>query len=209
MGIGNVSGAKGKDSEGAADLGMAEGRGFGFAEGAEFAGAALDSGAGDFVCKRGGFGAGALGKRENVEIGEREAFDESHGCGVVVFGFAGEAGDDVGANGGVGEAFMDEFDAAGVMLGAIPAVHGGENAVGSRLQWHVEMLGDAIGRGEEVDEVLGDVEGLDGADAETLDGGFAEDAAKYGFEFDARRKIAAVSAEVDAAEDDFVVAGFA
>ena len=62
--------------------------------------------------------------------------------------------------------------------------------------------------GKEFDEILGDVEGLDGADAEAFDGGFVEDAAEEVFEFDAGRKVAAVGAEVDAAEDDFAGAGF-
>jgi len=60
----SVAGDQGEDAEGAAELGLAEGGGFGFAEGAEFAGAALDDGAGDFVRKRGGFGAGALRKEK-------------------------------------------------------------------------------------------------------------------------------------------------
>ena len=184
---------------------MAEGGGFFFAEGAEFAGTALDDGAWDFVCEGGGFGAGALGKREDVEIGEGQAFDEGHGCGVVFFGFAEETGDDVGADSGVGEALVDEFDAAGVMLGAVPAVHGGEDAVGGGLQGHVEVLGDAIGPGEEIDEVLRNVERLDGTDAEALDRGFVEDAAKKIFKFDAGGQIAAVGAEIDAAENDFAV----
>ncbi len=51
---------EGEDAEGAAELGLSEGGGLFFAEGAEFAGAALDGGAGDFVRKRGGLGAGAL-----------------------------------------------------------------------------------------------------------------------------------------------------
>ena len=101
-GIGILGGAEREDAEGATELGVAEGGGFFFAEGAEFAGAALDDGTGDFVRKRGGFGGGALGKRKNVEVGEGQAFDEGRGRGVVGFGFAGEAGDDVGANGGVG-----------------------------------------------------------------------------------------------------------
>src|SRR5882724_11724099 len=195
--------AESEDAEGAADLGLAEGSGFGFAEGAEFAGAALDDGWGDFVRKSGGFGAGALGKGEDVEIGEGQTLDEGERGGMFGFRFAGEAGDDVGADGGVGKAFADELDAAGVVLGAVPAVHGGEDAVGAGLQRHVEMLGDAIGPGEEFDEVLGDVERLDGADAETFDGGFIEDASEEILEFDARGKVAAVGAEVDAAEDDF------
>jgi hypothetical protein len=43
------------------------------------------------------------------------------------------------------------------VLGAIPAVHGGEDAVRGGLQGHVEVLGDEIGGSEEVDEVLRDV----------------------------------------------------
>jgi hypothetical protein len=165
---------------------LAEGGGFSLAEGAEFASAALDDSAGDFVRKCGGFGARALGKRENVEIGEGEALDEGERGGVVVFGFAGEAGDDVGADGGVGDAVVDEFDTAGIVFGAIPTVHRGQDAVGGGLQGHVKVLGDALGPSEEIDEVLGYVEGLDGADAEALDGGFVEDAAKEVFEVDAR-----------------------
>lgn len=184
-------------------MGLAEGGRFGFAEGAQFAGAALDDGAGDFVRESGGFGAGAFGKRKDVEIGEGQTLDKVERGGMLGFGFAGEAGDDVGADGGMREAFADELDAAGVVLGAVPAVHGSEDAVGAGLQRHVEVLGDAIDPGEEFDEILGDVEGLDRADAETFDGGFVENAAEKRFEFDAGRKVAAVGAQVDAAENDF------
>ena len=117
--------------------------GFFFAEGTKFASAALDDGGGHMIGQSGGAGAGANGVRENVEIGEGTRFDEIHGGGVVVFGFAGEAGDYVGANGGVGKLFLDEVDAAGVVLGTIPAMHGGEGFVGCGLQWHVEMVGEA------------------------------------------------------------------
>ncbi len=112
-----------------------------------------------------------------MEVGEGVAVDEGDGGGVVGFGFAGEAGDYVGTDGGVGEAVVDELDAAGVVLGAVPAVHGGQDAVRGGLEGHVEVLGDAVGAGEEFDEIFGDVEGLDGADAEAFDRGFAEDAA--------------------------------
>jgi len=73
----------------------------------------------------------------------------------------------------------------------------------------VKVLGEAIGRSEEVDEVLRDVERFDGADAEAFDRGFVENAAKEVFEFDAGGKIAAVGAEVDPAEDDFAVSRLA
>ena len=71
----------------------------------------------------------------------------------------------------------------------------------------MEVLGDARRGSEESDEVLRDVERFDGADAEAGDVGFVEDAAEEIFEFDAGSEIAAVGAEVDAAEDDFFVAG--
>ena len=58
--FGRIVAAEGENAEGAAELGLAEGGGFDFAEGAQFAGAALDDGWGDFVRKSGGFGAGAL-----------------------------------------------------------------------------------------------------------------------------------------------------
>ena len=183
-------------------MGLTEGGGFGFPKGAEFAGTAFDDGASDFVRKIGGFGARALRERENVEIGEREALDEGDRGGVIIFGFAWETGDDVGAYCGIRKAFMDEFDAAGIVLGAIPAMHGGEDAVGCGLQWHMEVLSDAIGGSKKVDEVLRDVERLNGADAEALDWCFAEDAPEKLFEFEAGRKIAAVGAEIDTAEND-------
>ena len=136
---------EGEDAEGAADLGAAEGGGFAFGERTEFASAALDDVTGEVIWEGGGFGARALRVRKDMEVGERQALDEGKSGGVVGLGFAREAGDDVGADGGVGEKLMDQLDAAGVMLGAVPAVHGGEDAVGAGLQRHMEVLGDAVG----------------------------------------------------------------
>jgi len=56
----SVARDQGKDAEGPAQLGLAEGGGFGLAKHAQFAGAALDYGAGDFVRECGGFGSGTL-----------------------------------------------------------------------------------------------------------------------------------------------------
>jgi len=72
---------------------------------------------------------------------------------VVVFGFAGEAGDYVGADGSVREALMDEFDAAGVVLGAV------QRCMAARMWSEADCracgsAGDAIGGGEEFDKVL-------------------------------------------------------
>ena len=204
--VGRVA-AQGEDAQGAADLRAAEGSGFGIGERAQFAGASFDDVAGELAGERRGFGAGALRIGKNVEVGERARRNEVEGCGVVGFGFSREASDDVGADGGVGQTVVDEFDAAGVVFGAIPAMHGGEDAVGSGLQRHVKMRSDAMVGGEEVDEILRDVERFDGADAQALDGRFVEDAAQQIEKLNARREVAAVGAEIDAAENDFAESG--
>ena len=191
----------------AVDLGITKGGRFGFGEGTKFTGAGFDGAAGEMIGQGCGFGAWALRIREDVEIGEGTIFDETQGGGVIRFGFAGKTGDDVRADGGVRQAVADEFNAAGIMFGAIPAVHGREDLVGSRLQRHVEMRGEAIGGGEKIDEVGGNVEWFDGTDAETLHGSFVENAAQKIEKFDSGRKIAAVGAEIDATENDFVKAG--
>ena len=97
---------------------------------------------------------------------------------MVGVGLAGEAGDNVGADGGVRKLFVDEFDAAGVMFRAIPAVHSGEDAVGAGLQWHVKVLGEAARGSEKVDQVLGNILRFDGGEAQTVERSFVEDAAK-------------------------------
>ncbi len=61
-----------KDAKSAADLRLAEGGGFLFAKGAEFAGAALDDGARDRVRKGRGFCAGPFRIRKDMQIGERQ-----------------------------------------------------------------------------------------------------------------------------------------
>ena len=103
---------------------------------------------------------------------------------MVGFTFAGKSGDDVGADGGMGESFTDELDTAGIMLGAVPAVHRGEDAVRAGLQRDVEVLGEAIGRGKEFNEVFGDVQWFDRADAKAPDCSFTKNPAEEAFQFD-------------------------
>src|SRR5690242_210064 len=120
---------KGKDAKFTAYLQLAKCGGFAFAESAQLTGAALDDGVGHLVGKRSGFGTGTLGIRKNVEIGERERLDEGQRRGVVLFRLTWETSDNVGADGGMRKPFADEFDAARVMSSAVPAVHGGKDAV--------------------------------------------------------------------------------
>ena len=89
-----------------------------------------------------------------------------------------EAGAPSGCQSCVHELLADEFDTARVVHGAIPAMHGGQNAVGRRLQRHVKMLGDARSGSEQRDQILGDIERFDRADAQALNPGLVKNAAK-------------------------------
>src|SRR5262249_36882675 len=93
--------AEGKNAEGAAELRMAGRGGFLSREGAEFPGTALDDAAWNLVCESGSLCAGTRGIREDVQIGEGARGDEFQGGGVIGSGFAGEAGDEVRADGGM------------------------------------------------------------------------------------------------------------
>src|ERR1700751_6122139 len=110
-----------------------EGGGLFFTESTKFAGAVLDYGGRHVIQKGGGAGAGAERVGKNVKVGERTRFDEIHGDGMVVFGFAGEARDYIGAYGGVRQLFVNEVDAAGGGVPAGPAMHCGPKSV----RWRV------------------------------------------------------------------------
>ncbi len=198
---------KGQNAKFTANLRIAECGGLGLGQSAEFTSSALDDAARELIGESGSLGAGALRVGKNVEIGERQILDKAERGSVIFFGFARETGDDIGADGGVGEEFADELDAAGIVFGAIPAMHGGEDTVGSGLERHVEVRGEAIGRREESDHVAGNVERLNGTDAKALNRCLVEDETEEIEEFDARRKVAAVSTKVDATKNDFLVAG--
>src|SRR5260370_24304066 len=103
----------------------------------------------------------------------------------------------------------DELDAARIVLGAVPAVHGGKNAVGPGLQRHVKMLRNAVCGSEQGDEIPRHIERLDRTDAQALDPGFVQNAAKHTNQVNARRKIAAIGAQIDATDHNFALARLA
>src|SRR5215469_15038957 len=133
--------------------------GFGLGEGAKFAGALVNGVRGDLSGEICSFGSGARRKRKNVKVAERESGDEIHRGGMIFTGFTGEADDDIGADGGMWKRFANEFDAASIVRGAIPTMHGAKNAVGAGLQRQMEVWRDARFGGDEIDEVLSDVDG--------------------------------------------------
>src|SRR6266851_9146985 len=100
----------------------------------------------------------------------------------------------------------DELDAARIVLGTVPAVHGGKNAVGPGLQRHMKMLRNAVCGSEQGDEIPRHIERLDRTDAQALDPGFVQNAAMQTNQVNARGKIAAIGAQIDAAEHNFAVA---
>jgi len=167
-----------ENAMGTVELRSAEGSGFGLAESAEFGGTAMNCFAGELRIERGAFRARARRIGKDVEIGERKRIDEAESGCMVGFSFARKTGDDVGAYGGMGKKFANECRTASVVLRAIPAMHGGEDIVRAGLERHVKVLGDATGAGEERDEILRDVERLDGADAEARERRFVENAAQ-------------------------------
>ena len=143
-----------------------------------------------------------------MQIGERALVDEAQCRRVIQFGFAGKAGEDVGAQGRMRQGFVDQFDAAGVVFGAIPAMHGREHTIGGRLQGHMEVRGDSCAGSEQIDQVSGDIERLDGTDTQPLNFRLLEDLPEQVEEFDARGEVAPVAAQVDATQNNFAEAAF-
>ena len=199
---------EGEDLQGTVDLRLPEFGGFLIRESTEFASTTLDDVAGEMICELSSLSAGSRGIGEDVKIGEGARFDEAESGGVIVFGFAREAGEYIGAERSMGKKFANQLDAARIVFGAIPAMHGGEDAIRRGLQRHVEVGREAVIRSKEIDQVLGDVERFDGTDAQALDRSFVEDLTKEIDEFIARGEIAAIGAEIDAAENDFAKARF-
>jgi len=125
---------------------------------------------------------------------------------VIILSFAGETRDHVGADGGVWQSRGNPLQTPRVMLGAIPAVHRGENPVGRRLQRNVKVLRNARSGSDERDQVFGDVHGLDRAEAHALQRRALEDQAQQRKQIHARNQIAAVTAQMNSAQHDFAIA---
>ena len=140
-----------------------------------------------------------------MEVGEGEFVDETVGFGKLGVGFAGEANHDVGADGGGGHEGAGFGDAVGVVAGPVFAVHAAEDGVGAGLERGVDVEGDAGGVGHEMEEIVGEVHGLDRGEAEAFDGGFGEEAAEEAGEAEGLARFPAPAAEVDAGKDNFAV----
>ena len=81
-----------------------------------------------------------------MQIGKRKVADQFERLAKIFIRLAWKSDDHIGADGGIRQHPAYHAHALGVMRGAIPAMHGLQNAVGARLQRHVKMRRQASGR---------------------------------------------------------------
>src|SRR5271156_5753359 len=110
-------------------LGGAERGRFLDAQGAKISCAGANFGRSHLMRQSSGGGAWTWRKREDVQVSERQALDERGGVREISLSFIGETCYHVGAYGGIRQEFADQLDAPLVVFGAIPAVHGAEDAI--------------------------------------------------------------------------------
>jgi hypothetical protein len=84
----------------------------------------------------------AAGVLEGEGAGEARGLDDAQGVLEVGVGLAGEADDDVGGDGGVGQAARTRSRMPEEALAAVAAAHRLEHRVGARLQRHVQAGAD-------------------------------------------------------------------
>src|ERR1700739_2510902 len=89
-------------------------------------------------------------------------------------GFAGEADYYVSRDGTVRYDLTDFSDIFCVVPRTILAMHLAQNAVTAGLQWNMRVLGDSRRVGDQGDQVVAPVHGLDRADANFFDAGVFE-----------------------------------
>ena len=143
---------------------------------------------------------------------EREASPER----LVVLG--GEARDDVGMHGDPGDGRACPLDDPGIVGGQVPAAHASQDAVVARLERQVQVRQRprrAVDPRRE--QLVVDVLGLDGAEAEALDGRLGQDPPDEAGERERRagvgaartplRPAAVVGADVDPGQDDLAMTG--
>ena len=77
--------------------------------------------------------ARAAGIGEYVEVSKWQTFYKGQRFGVLFSGFSGKSSDYIRSDGGVREAFANQFHAASIVFRAIPAMHSAEDAIRTRL----------------------------------------------------------------------------
>lgn len=205
-------GVEGEGGQGLAEELAAVRAGFFLAEAAETGHALVEERGGDGRLAMEGLGRGSGTGREGeeVEIAEGKLTEQGEGLVEFAVGFAGEADENVGAEGEGGPGGLEQsLDLGPVVPGAVAAVHTAEQGVGAGLEGQMGVAGQARAAevGQKGDQSGIPVHGLDGAEAEQGQGGLVEDATEQGGQRGARREIAAPAAEIDAGEDELMASG--
>lgn len=161
-----------EDFDGLADELVVEGVGDAVLQGEQVVVAETFHGVGNVVLIAfGGEGAGARRVLEDETVFVLGLFDEAAGEGVIFVGLGGEADDEVAGKLDAPPILGEDRAGAGeeveVGLDGVAAIHQFEDAVGAGLGGDVEIAADAWRCGHNVENVVAEVGGVAGDEAET------------------------------------------
>ena len=142
-----------------------------------------------------------------MEIGERQGLDERRRRLEVGVGLAGEARDDVGAEAEVGDRGRQALDQRPVHPDVVRPPHRPQHPVRARLKRDVEVSADPAVADDQLDQLLGEVRGQHGRQAQPAEPADVEEPLDQRRQRRPRLEVPAVVAEVHAGEDHLDVAG--
>ena len=139
----------------------------------QLAAAGLDGALGDFELgvELEGFGALFVGVGEDAEPVDLRGLDEGFELLVVVFGLAGEADDEAGADDDAGDDAAGLLDEVEEDFGVAAALHALEDAGAGVLQRDVEVLGDVVVLRDGLEQPRRDLVGVGVEEAEPREAG--------------------------------------
>src|ERR1700683_5499130 len=111
-----------------------------------------------------------------MKVSERQALDQFDGVLKIFLRLSGKADNHVRADRSSRDNLANALHTLGVMIRAIPAVHGAEDAVGTGLQRHVKMGRQASRRSHKRYEFFGEVLWLDRTLPKLFEGGVLQNA---------------------------------
>ena len=129
------------------------------------------------------------------------------GMGEFLLRLAGKADDDVEADGRIRQARANSLDQC-AKEGCVAATpHASQDRIIAGLQGDMQMRAEDGGGGEKIKESVGDFRRFDGAETQAFDPRFGQQSLQQGGQVRGRGEVAAVTANVDAGEDNFGIAG--
>jgi len=120
------------------------------------------------------FGPGPGGIGEGVEVVDRRIPENPHRLPEIVLGLSGKPGHDVRSDRNPGDPASDPLDPFEILPGGVGPSHPRKGPVAPALQGNMEVGTNPPARGRQVDQRIGDLVGLDRADADPGPGGSLE-----------------------------------